>query len=161
MKKIIIAIAVMLNISLCGCISTGEIYGKISDLFKKPEKYEWLTIVDLKDEFKWIDILNPDVAKNVSIPIIVSEKTKYLHISIEVNFSNPLSSDIQFLSQGNLNLTILTPSEEINKEYCTTAKSRSYEEYFYFEEPLLGEWDIILRLVGCGEYKIFIEAFVA
>ena len=161
MKKLFIAIALIINILLCGCISAGEIYEKMSDFFKKGEKYEWVTIANMKEEFKWVDILNPEIAKNVSIPVIVREKTKYLHIIIEVNFSNPVYSDVQFLSQGKLNLTILTPSEKIEKDYCTTAKSRSYEEYFYFEEPLPGEWNIILKLIGYGEYRIFIEAYVA
>ncbi|MEM1513608.1 MAG: hypothetical protein QXW78_05180 [Candidatus Thermoplasmatota archaeon] len=161
MKKIVVAIALIFNILLSGCISGEEIYGKISDFFKKPEKYEWKTIIDVKEEFKWIDIINPEIAKNVSIPIIIREKTKYIHIVIEVNFSNPISSGIEFLSQGRLNLTILTPSEKIEKEYCTTAKSRKYEEYFYFEAPLPGEWAIILKLIGCGEYRIFVEAYVA
>jgi len=151
-KKILLALALIATISFSGCID-------VSNFLRKEGRYEWITVVDAEDDFKWVDIINPEIAKNVSMPIIVKEKTKYLHITVSVNFSNPLSSDVQLFSQGSLNLFILTPSEEINKNYTTTAKSRSYEEYFYFADPLPGEWDIILKLIGYGKYRIFVEAY--
>ncbi len=157
MKKIFIATLLLILPLLSGCVGLKEVYEKLVEFFKKPIQYKWVVKVDREESFKWLDMINADLAKVSSYPFFIKDGTKYLHIYIEVNFSNPLG--IKGLSQGKLNLTIVTPIKNVSKSYCTTAKSKTYNDFIYFANPEEGEWELVIKLIGYGKYKIFVEAY--
>ena len=142
---------------LPGCVGPKEVYEKFVEFFKKPERYEWVTKINVEESFRCLEAINIDLGKVIPYPFFIKEDTKYLHIYIEVNFSSPIG--IGGLSQGKLNLTIITPEENITKSYCTAGKSKTYNDFFYFANPKEGEWKLIVKLIGYGKYKILVEAY--
>jgi len=159
-KKFAVIVALLIILPmLSGCVGPKEIYEKLMSMLKKPQKYGWITIVEEENDFGFLDMINAELAKNDSIAFLVQEGTRYLHFFIEVNFSNPINPDWEFLSQGKLNLTIVTPSEKISKEYCTTAKSRTYDDFIYFVDPQPEKWNLIIKVTGVGKYKVLVEAY--
>ena len=138
----------------------ANFYPEIEKIFKAPPAYKWRGGINVQDSFGWMDMVNGEIGKVSEYPVFVGNNTKYLHVYIEVVFSNPINSDIEILNQGNLNFTILSPSgENITKSYCTTFKDHRYEEYFYFENPEEGQWKIKLKVVGYGTYKISTQMY--
>jgi len=133
----------------------AAMYPEIEKMLLPPPRYEWVRGINVEDTFGWADFINEEFGKVSEYPIFVKNETKYLHICIEVEFSNPLNPDINLLNQGNLNFTILSPSgKNITKDYCTTFKDHNYEEYFYFENPEEGQWEIKIKVAGYGKYRI-------
>ena len=123
---------------------------KVKRFFVPPEKYEWRTKVDEKGDFGIFDILNKNLGKEEYFPFNIENGTKYLHIYIHVNFSKPI---------GYLNFTVVTPEKNVTKDYLTLAKSYKYDDFLYFDNPKPGNWKIIIKLTGIGEYRILAEAY--
>ncbi len=159
-KKLPFIIALLLVMPmLSGCIGPKELYERLMTFLKEPQQYAWVKIVVEEDDFGIWDMINTDAAKNTSITFMVQNGTKFLHIFIEVNFSNPLNPDWECLNQGELNFTIITPSDKISKEYCTAFKSHSYDDFIYFVDPQPAKWNLIIKVRGVGKYKILVEAY--
>ena len=158
-KKALIIVALLLLPALSGCVGPQEIYRKMVEFFTRPPEYEWIKIITVEEEFGWMDIVNEDFAKVSEYPFVIKNETKYLRIYMEVNFSNPISPRIESLNQGHLNITILSPSENYTKTYCTTLKSNEYVDYFYFADPEPGGWKIIVKVVGYGKYKLVAKVY--
>ncbi|RLF51178.1 MAG: hypothetical protein DRN11_03250 [Thermoplasmata archaeon] len=144
---------------LSGCVGPKEVYEKLVEFFKKPPQYEWIRVVKAEETFGWLDLVNRELAKVSEYPFIIKNNTKYLHILIQVNFSNPISPKIDSFSQGYLNLTIVSPSGNYTKSYCTTAKIKEYEDFLYFPKPQPGNWKIVVKIFGYGKYKLIAETY--
>ena len=150
-KKALIIVMLLLMPAFSGCVYLE----KLIQILTPPPEYKWVKVINVEDTFGWLDMVNKEIAKTADYPVFVKNGTKYLHIYIHVEFSNPINPDLESLSQGHLNLTIIKPSgENITKSYCTTAKSKAYDDYFYFNEPQPGEWKVIIKVSGYGKYRI-------
>ncbi len=157
-KKIWIFILLILPM-LSGCIVT-DFYEKVMEKIQHPPEYEWQKVIEDEERFGWVDMINFEMAMVNDYTIFLENGTRYLQIFIEVEFSNPIKPELESLNQGRLNLTIIPPSgENTTKSYCTTGKSHSYDDYFYFFSPEKGTWKIIVKVTGCGKYKILAQAY--
>ncbi|MCD6480817.1 MAG: hypothetical protein J7L31_00885 [Thermoplasmata archaeon] len=138
----------------------AAMYPEIEKMFRPPTQYRWEGGINVEDSFGWGDFINGELGKVSEYPIFVENGTKYLHIYIEVDFSNPINPDLEILNQGNLNFSILSPSgKNITKSYCTTLKDHTYEEYFYFENPEKGQWKVKIKVAGYGKYRISAQMY--
>jgi len=154
-RALIVAVIMMLPV-FSGCVYLE----KIEQFLMPPPQYEWKRLISVEDTFGWVDVVNKELAKISDYPIYVSNETKYLNIYIHVEFSNPINPDIESLSQGHLNFTILKPDgENITKTYCTATKVKTFDDYFYFENPQEGQWNIIIRVFGYGKYRMVAKAY--
>ena len=148
-KRIAIVITLLLvMLALNGCVYPQ--IEKVKRFFVPPPKYEWVKKVDEKGDFGVFDILNKDLGKKEYFPFSIENGTKFLHIYIHVNFSKPI---------GYLNLTIVTPEKNITKDYMTLAKSYKYDDFLYFDDPEPGNWKIVIKVTGIGEYRLLAEAY--
>lgn len=143
---------------LSGCISTKQIQQKMEEFFKK-EEYEWVIKIDNSEDFGWFDMINWELAKVDKYPFIVQNNTRYLHIFVEVNFSNPINPKYKKLSQGKVNITISSPEKNYTKCYSTLGKSNKYEEFFNFASPYSGKWEIIIKVTGMGKYRLIVKTY--
>ena len=91
---------------LSGCI-LYDYYEKVKNILESPPRYEWVKTVQVEDKFGWLDIVNEDMAKSSDYPLFLKNGTKYLHIYIKVDFSNPINPDFEILSHGKFNITII------------------------------------------------------
>lgn len=157
-KRTIFALLCFLPL-LSGCVVI-DFFDDVSSAIEGPQKYEWQKIT-IEETFGWLDVVNEEMAKVGDYPIYIRNDTRYLNIYFSVEFSNPLNPKLGFFNQGRLNFTIVFPSgENITKTYCTTAKSKTYEEHFNF--PTSGdreEWFCIVRVIGYGKYKIVAQTY--
>jgi len=161
-KKFVSIIIVILlsSISLSGCIGPKEISQKLVERFGKKEKYEWNRKLDVEQSFKVWDIINVYVAKVETYTFVVSEKARYLHITIETTFSNVFNLDWECLNIGYVNLTVTNPSgENMSKEYNTVGKDYRYKNFFYIAGPQPGTWEVTIKVTGVGTFKLFAEAY--
>ena len=146
-EKIVIVVAsIIILASLSGCVQME----KFKKLFISPPTYQWMTKVDQRGDFGIFDIINKNLGKVDYFPFTIDNGTKYLHVYIHVNFSKPV---------GFLNLTIVTPEKNITKEYSTIAKSYKYDDFLYFDDPTPGNWKIVIKVTGIGNYRLFAEAY--
>ena len=156
----IIIIILISSISLSGCIGPKEISQKLVERFGKKEEYEWNRKLDVEQSFKVWDIINVYVAKVETYTFVVSEKARYLHITIETTFSNVFNLDWECLNVGYVNLTITNPlGENMSKEYNTVGKDYRYKNFFYIAGPQPGTWEITIKVTGVGTFKLFAEAY--
>lgn len=154
-KKTLIVLLIAIPM-LSGCVYVD----KMVEFLTPPPHYEWIKVINVEESFGWLDVINAEMAKTADYPIFIKNDTRYLHIYIHVDFSNPINPDFETLSQGNLNLTIIMPDgENVTKSYCTTGKLRSYDDYFYFTSPQAGEWKITVKVAGYGKYKIVAQTY--
>ena len=149
MKRLVIVVMLLLILPLLNGCTYPQIE-KVKRFFVPPEKYEWRVKVDEKGDFGLFDILNKNLGKEEYFPFNIENGTKYLHIYIHVNFSKPI---------GYLNFTIVTPEENVTKDYMTLAKSYKYDDFLYFDDPKPGNWKIIIKVTGIGEYRLLAEAY--
>ena len=155
----ILTIFLFLSISMSGCVGPGEIIDRIGTIITGGKKYEWETKLDSGEkEFRWINMINKDLAYVNSHPFIIVEDTKRLHIKIEVVFSFPLLG-LDIFSQGGINATIQSPSGENEyMSYNTPLKPKSWKESLYIPTPASGEWKVIVKARGYGNYQIKVAA---
>jgi hypothetical protein len=144
---------------LSGCVVV-DFFENVESVIEGPQEYAWQTMT-IEERFGWFDMVNEELSKVVEYPIYVRNGTRFLNLYVQVTFSNPLSPDLTFLSQGNLNMTVAPPSgDEITETYCTTTKYRTFEWHNNFETSgSTEEWSIALRMVGYGNYKIVAKTY--
>ncbi len=156
-----IVLVILLLASLSGCIGPEEVAQKLAEKFGEKQEYEWDKKLEDDKTFKVIDIINQNFAKVEEYPpITVKADTKYLHIYINVNFSNFIDSGWSFLILGYANITITNPfGVNMSREYSALGKGNEYKDFFYITEPQKGNWKITLKVRGTGNYKIFAEIY--
>lgn len=156
----ILTIFLFLSISMSGCVGPGEMIDRIGTTITGGKKYEWKQKLDTGEkEFRWINMINKDLAMIKNHPFIIVEDTKRFHIKIEVEFSNPLLG-LDILSQGGINFTIQSPSgENYYMNYNTALKPKSWSEPLYIHEPENGKWEVIVKARGYGNYQIKVEGY--
>ncbi len=144
---------------MSGCIGPGEMINRISTIITGEKRYEWKQKLDTGEkEFRWINMINKDLAYVNSHPFIIVEDTKRLHIKIEVVFSFPLLG-LDILSQGGINVTIQSPSGEKNyMSYNTPLKPKSWSDELFIYMPEYGKWEVIVKARGYGNYQIRVAA---
>jgi len=157
----LIVMFIMFVTSMSGCIGPQEISQKLIEKFGEKQKYEWDSKLEDEKTFKIIDVINQNFAKVEDYPPIEVEKdARYMHISIEVDFSNFINPGWSSLTLGYVNITITDPSgTNMSREYSALGKGNEYEDFFYFTEPQEGNWNVTLRVRGTGSYKIFAEVY--
>ena len=92
-KKASIILLLLTLSMLSGCI-LYDYYEKVKNILESPPRYEWVKTVQVEDKFGWLDIVNEDMAKSSDYPLFLKNGTKYLHIYIKVDFSNPITRAI-------------------------------------------------------------------
>ena len=157
----LIVVFMMLVTPMSGCIGPKEISQKLMEKFGEKQKYAWNSRLEDEKTFKIIDVINENFAQVEDYPPIdVGKDVRYMHISVEVDFSNFINPGWSSLTLGYVNITITDPSgTNTSREYSALGKGNEYEDFFYFTEPLEGNWDITLRVRGTGSYKIFAETY--
>jgi len=158
-KKVLLVTLIIVLPVISGCVVSDTVE-KAKRFFEGPPSYEWSKMT-YEGEFGWLDMVNANLSKEETHPVYIKNGTQYLNIYIKVEFSNPIVPDFELLSQGRLNLTIISPSgENVTKTYCTAAKSRIYEDYFTFETSGKEEqWNIMVKVMGYGKYKIVTQTY--
>jgi len=163
-KRAVIPLAAMLILlvaSMSGCIGPEEISQKLVEKLGEKQKYQWNSKLEDEKTFKIIDVINQNFAKVEDYPPIgVNSGAKYMHVSIEVDFSNFINPGWASLTLGYVNITITDPyGVNTSREYSALGRGNEYEDFFYFTEPQKGNWKVTLRVRGTGSYKIFAEVY--
>jgi hypothetical protein len=158
-KALLVLLLFLLPI-LTGC-TLSDYYQKIENVLDTQPKYVWVKTIHVEDKFGWLDVINEELAKVVEYPIFIEKQTKYLHIYINVEFSNPINPSLNIFNYGRFNLTITNPSgDSTEKSYVTTGKSYTYDDYFTIDNPETGNWEISINVFGYGRYIILVETYV-
>ena len=154
----LIVITGLFIISMSGCIGPRETLERLDTLVIGEQKLVWrnrLRIID--EEFNLLDILSPVD----QWPFFVKEDARYIWVYMEVVFSNPLKRDWNFLNQGRVNITFVSPlGERMSYSYVTGLRgSDRYKEMVFISDPAIGQWYAEVKAYGTGRYTIKVEAF--
>lgn len=150
MNKLIVSILISSLLLLNGCVEIKEVEQKAKQFFSTPQKFIWLNKINQTTDFGLLDIINKDMAKVDRYPFIIQKSTKYLRIHIHASFSKPF---------GSINITVVSPTKNESRKYSTPGKSYEYDDYFYYTDPEEGNWMIIVKVTGIGNYTILAKAY--
>jgi hypothetical protein len=153
--------AIALLPALSGCIGPQEVAQRVLDRLEQEDEYRWNEKLDGSEEFKVIDTINEQVAKVETYPLRpLKRDALFLHLYVDVNFSNVINKDWECLTTGYANITITRPSgENITCDYHVLGKDNTYNEFFYFPHPAVGNWSLTVKVRGSGHYRMFAEAY--
>ncbi|MEA2054158.1 MAG: hypothetical protein U9O96_03430 [Candidatus Thermoplasmatota archaeon] len=157
---LMIAVTLIL-VSLSGCIGPKKVFQKLLEKTGEKQKYEWNEKLEDEKSFKFIDALNKNLVKIEEYPpIMVKGNTRYMHVYVNVTFSDFVDPVWKYIVPGYANITITDPSGvNVSREYSAFGKENEYKDFFYFAEPQIGNWRITLKIRGSGNYKIFAEIY--
>ena len=148
-KALIVALLLILP-AITGCVEIQEAKEKVQSFLKPSMEYKWVKKVNEKADFGLFDIINSDMAKVDNYPFMVENGTEFLHIYIHCNFSKPF---------GKINIIVVSPEKNTTKEYSTLGKSYQYDDFIYFDSPIAGNWKIVVKVTGIGDYRLIAEAY--
>ena len=154
-------IAVVVLPALSGCIGPQEVVQRVLDRLEQEKEYQWNEKLDGQEDFNIIDTINENAAKVESYPLRPLKKgALFLHLYVDVNFSNIINKEWECLTTGYANITITKPSgENISHDYQVLGKDNTYNEFFYFPNPAVGNWTLTVKVRGSGYYRMFAEAY--
>lgn len=154
-------IALVVLPALSGCIGPQEVAQRVMDRLEPEERYRWNEKLDGEEEFKILDTINENAAKVESYPLRpLEEEALFLHVYVDVNFSNVINKDWECLTTGYANITITKPSGvNQSRDYQVLGKDNTYNEFFYFPNPAVGNWTLTVTVRGSGHYRMFAEAY--
>lgn len=156
-----LVIALLLLPVLSGCIGPQQVAQRVTDRLEPSKEYRWNEKLDGEEEFKILDTINENAAKVESYPLRpLEEGALFLHIYVNVTFSNILNTDWESLTTGYANVTITKPSgANESHDYKVLGKDNTYNEFFYFPNPAVGNWTLTVTVWGSGHYRMFAEAY--
>lgn len=154
-------IAVVMLPAFSGCIGPQEVAQRVIDRLEPQEEYRWNEKLDGREDFKVIDTINENAAKVETYPLRPLEKgALFLHLYVDINFSNIINKEWECLTTGYANITITKPSgENESHDYHVLGKDNTYNEFFYFPNPAVGNWSLTVKMRGSGHYRMFAEAY--
>lgn len=155
------ALMVLVLIPLSGCIGPQEVAQRLMQRLETEKRYTWSETLSDVQSFRFLDIVNKDVAKIERYPpLTIHEDTRYLHLYFNVSFSNPVNPEWRYVTMGYANITITDPTGvNISRDFNALGTGNDYREFFYFVRPLVGNWHITVTVRGIGEYTIFAQVY--
>ncbi len=147
--------------ALSGCIGPREVAQRMMDRLEPEDEYRWQEKLDGREDFNLIDTINENAAKVETYPLRPLKKDAlFLHLYVDINFSNVINKDWECLTTGYANITITKPNgENETYDYRVLGKDNTYNEFFYFPNPAVGNWTLTVKVRGSGYYRMYAEAY--
>lgn len=156
-----VALMVLILVPLSGCIGPQEVAQRLLQRLEAEKRYEWRELLSDVQSFRFLDIVNTNAAKIERYPpLAVKEGTRYLHLHFNVSFSNLVNPEWRYVTTGYVNITIVDPAGvNRSRDFNALGMGNEYKEFFYFIDPLPGNWSITVTVRGIGEYTIFAQVY--
>ena len=159
--KVIVMLLVLVLVQLSGCIGPEKIANRLLDKLETEDRYEWIEVLNDVQTFRLLDIINENVAKIEDYPpITVNQGTRYLHINLDVTFNKLVESEWSYITSGYANITITDPTgSNTSREFSSLGKGNEFNEFLYFPNPQVGDWDLQVMVRGIGTYTVFAQTY--
>jgi hypothetical protein len=148
-------------IPLSGCIGPEEIAHRLQEKIETKEQYGWIEVLYDEQTFRLLDIINQNVAKVEEYPpMTITARTRYLHMSFNVEFNNLIDTEWSFITSGYANITLTNPAGvNTSREFSALGKGNEFSEFFYVIDPMAGDWSIRIVVRGAGTYNVFAQTY--